>query len=112
MRRVALLLGVISMAFLACQAKSDGAWLKKVSPVDRARTNPYAGSSDAVAAGRNLFLTNCAKCHGDSAEGKGSRPALRSDRLRKASDGEIAWIVKNGTGSFGPVSASASIIIR
>ena len=30
------------------------------------------------------------------AEGKGSRPSLRSDRLANASDGEIAWIIKNG----------------
>ena len=96
MRRIGVLLGLVCIAALMCHAKSDGAWLKKVGSADRARTNPYAGSPDAIAAGRNLFLANCAKCHGDHAQGKGSRPGLRSDRLRSATDGEIAWIVKNG----------------
>lgn len=96
MRRIVGLLGVIWIAALLCHAKSDGAWLRKVGPSDRARTNPYAGSGEAIAAGRNLFLENCAKCHGENAQGRGSRPSLRSDRLRSATDGEIAWIVKNG----------------
>ena len=58
--------------------------------------NPFAGKPDAAAAGQNLFRNNCAKCHGKEAEGKGSRPSLRSDRLANATDGEIAWIIKNG----------------
>jgi len=77
-------------------AKSDGSWMKKVSAADKARVNPYAGNAEAIAAGRNLFVNNCAKCHGENAQGKGSRPSLRSERIAGATDGEIAWIVKNG----------------
>ena len=36
------------------------------------RTNPYAGNRDAVAAGRNLFANNCAKCHGEECRRQGS----------------------------------------
>jgi mono/diheme cytochrome c family protein len=90
------LLVFVLVTSLASFGKSDGAWLKKVSEADRRRTNPFAGNTDAVAAGRNLYLNNCAKCHGQDATGKGSRPSLRSQRLRQATDGEIAWIVKNG----------------
>jgi mono/diheme cytochrome c family protein len=90
------LLVFVLVTSLASFGKSDGAWLKKVSEADRRRTNPFAGNTDAVAAGRNLYLNNCAKCHGKDATGKGSRPSLRSQRLRQATDGEIAWIVKNG----------------
>lgn len=79
-----------------CFAKADGAWMKKVPQGDRARTNPYAANADSIAAGRNLFLNNCAKCHGENAEGKGTRPSLTSARLRIATDGEIAWLIKNG----------------
>ena len=54
------------------------------------------GNPEAVAAGRNLFVNNCSHCHGQNAEGKGSRPALRSERIRTATDGELAWLLKNG----------------
>ncbi len=90
----------ISVALLAtsmmCLAKATGSWLKKVPNADRARRNPYAGSPEAVAAGANLFRDNCAQCHGGNAEGKGSRPSLRSERVQNATDGEIAWLLKNG----------------
>jgi mono/diheme cytochrome c family protein len=77
-------------------AAANGAWLKKVPQADRERVNPYAGNADAIAAGKNLFEENCAKCHGAEAEGKGSRPSLKSDRIAHATDGELAWLLKNG----------------
>jgi mono/diheme cytochrome c family protein len=77
-------------------AEANGSWLKAVPQADRVRTNPYAASGGAVAAGRNLFRNNCAKCHGEDAEGKGSRPSLKSERIQAASDGELAWLIKNG----------------
>lgn len=77
-------------------ATANGSWLRKVPQNDRARTNPYAGDSNAAAAGRNLFRNNCAKCHGESAEGKGNRPSLKSKRIAAATDGELAWLIKNG----------------
>lgn len=89
---LATLLGVSMMCF----AVAEGSWLKKVPQADRERVNPYAGKPDAVQAGENLFRNNCAKCHGANAEGKGSRPSLKSDRLKNATDGDIAWIIKNG----------------
>ena len=89
---IALLL-LVPMVSLAT---ANGGWLKKVPQADRARTNPYAGDSNAAAAGRNLFQNNCAKCHGESAEGKGSRPSLKTERIQTATDGELAWLLKNG----------------
>jgi mono/diheme cytochrome c family protein len=88
----AVLLGASAICFAA----ADGSWLKKVPQSDRMRVNPYARQTDAVAAGVNLYRNNCAKCHGANAEGKGSRPTLKSARMATASDGEIAWIIKNG----------------
>jgi len=79
-----------------CLGAANGSWLKKVPQADRVRVNPYAGDKSAAAAGENLFRNNCAKCHGENAEGKGSRPALKSARIAAASDGELAWLIKNG----------------
>jgi mono/diheme cytochrome c family protein len=91
-----LILAALLATSLFCLAKADGSWLKKVSQADRGRANPYAGKPDAVAAGENLFHSNCAKCHGNNAEGKGSRPSLKSERVKNATDGELAWLLKNG----------------
>lgn len=99
MRGLGVVSGLCSLAALTtalCFAKADGAWLKRVPQADRTRMNPFAGNAEAAAAGSHLFANNCAKCHGDHAEGKASRPALRSERMRDASDGEIVWLLKNG----------------
>ena len=87
---------IMCSASAACFAAADGAWLKRVSASDHARVNPLAGNPEAIASGANLFANNCAKCHGANAVGKGSRPTLRSSRIAGASDGDLAWILKNG----------------
>lgn len=79
-----------------CFARANGAWLQKVPQADHERVNPYAGKAEAIAAGRLLFLDHCGKCHGADAEGKGSRPPLRSPLIRLTTDGDLAWILKNG----------------
>jgi mono/diheme cytochrome c family protein len=91
-----VVLTILFATSVVCLAKADGSWLKKVPQADRARVNPYAGQPEAAAAGANLFHNNCARCHGDNAQGKGSRPSLKSDRIKNATDGEIAWLLKNG----------------
>jgi mono/diheme cytochrome c family protein len=96
MKGKAVFLIMLSAVSAMCLAAADGSWLKKVPAADRGRVNPYIGNPDAVAAGANLFSENCAKCHGENAEGKGKRPSLKSERIRNATDGEIAWLLKNG----------------
>jgi mono/diheme cytochrome c family protein len=88
--------GALLVAGSAVCFAGPGGWLKSVPAADRARTNPYAGQVDAAAAGKNLFANNCSKCHGANAEGKGRKPALVSDVLRNATDGEVQWLIKNG----------------
>jgi mono/diheme cytochrome c family protein len=77
-------------------AESDGKWLHRVPDEDRARTNPIAAQPQAAAAGKMLFAENCAKCHGPDANGLHNRPSLRSERIRHSTDGELAWMLKNG----------------
>lgn len=79
-----------------CFAKATHDWLKNVPQADRNRVNPYAGKPEAVAAGAILFHDNCAQCHGNDADGKFSHPSLRSEEVQNATDGELAWLLKNG----------------
>jgi mono/diheme cytochrome c family protein len=77
-------------------AEADGKWLHRVPDEDHARINPFRGQSQAEAAGKLLFQQNCAKCHGTEANGLRNRPSLRSERIRHATDGDLAWMLKNG----------------
>ena len=84
------------LAALFCVA-ADGTWLERVPDADRAKVNPFAGQADAVAAGKKVFLDHCAKCHGDDGEGRRKKPSLRTARVQHATDGEIFWLLKNGS---------------
>ena len=77
-------------------SQADGKWLRRVPDEDRARPNPLAGQASAAAAGKALFVQNCARCHGPDANGRPNRPSLRSPRIRHAKDGELAWMLRNG----------------
>jgi mono/diheme cytochrome c family protein len=81
---------------VVCFAAADGSWLKKVPANDHAKVNPLAGNPEAIASGANLFANNCAKCHGTDGVGKGSRPTLKSGRIAGTTDGDLAWLLKNG----------------
>jgi mono/diheme cytochrome c family protein len=95
------------IAASALFAASDGAWLRKVPDADRARPNPFAGKPEAAAAGKVLFAENCSKCHGDDGAGRHGRPSLRSQRVQNATDGELAWLLRNGSVWRGMPSWSA-----
>jgi|SRR5580658_778933 mono/diheme cytochrome c family protein len=95
-RRNSAVLSAALIFAAAAYASADGSWLKRVPDGDRARTNPYAGQKDAIAAGGRVFEDHCAKCHGADAEGQGKKPSLRSSRVQSATDGEIFWLLRNG----------------
>jgi cytochrome c oxidase cbb3-type subunit 2 len=75
----------------------DGAWMARVPEKDRIRQNPFAGDAQAAAAGAKLFRQNCSKCHGAEGAGQEKKPALRSDRIRQATPGELEWLLNNGS---------------
>ncbi len=88
--------GLLAGSTVCWAASGDSSSLKKVPAADRARTNPYAGQADAIAAGKNIFANACARCHGANGEGRKGRPALASEEVNAATDGEIQWLIKNG----------------
>jgi len=94
-------------AVFLCIAAADGAWLKNVPDGERQRVNPFAGQKDAIAAGNRIFVDHCAKCHGDDGTGRKKKPSLRTERVQKATDGEIFWLLKNGSLKHGMPSWSS-----
>jgi mono/diheme cytochrome c family protein len=101
------------LTFLALFASSallfaapNGAWLKSVPQSERARPNPYAKDGTAVIAGSILYKRDCASCHGDEAQGIGRRPSLRTERVHDATDGDLYWLLTNGSLAHGMPSWS------
>lgn len=78
-------------------ADAGGSWLQKVPTRDHQRVNPLSGQADAVAAGRLLFQDHCAACHGTNAEGRKKKPSLHTLRVQMASDGDLHWLLVNGS---------------
>ncbi|HEU5350159.1 MAG TPA: c-type cytochrome [Terracidiphilus sp.] len=99
MRRVAIRAATAMMlaAGLVLMMAAGSHWRSKVPADERARVNPYADKPEAVAAGRVLFEAHCAKCHGEDALGRYGRPSLRGEEVRGAADGELFWLLRNGS---------------
>jgi cytochrome c oxidase cbb3-type subunit 2 len=89
-------IALLGSLFLYAEA-GDGVWLTKVPDKQRTRENPFAGRPDAVAAGAKLFRQNCSTCHGGEALGTKKYPNLHSEQVRAATDGELEWLLKNGS---------------
>jgi cation:H+ antiporter len=67
-----------------------------IPATDHARANPVASQPQAIAAGAAGYREHCFQCHGQEARGNASYPALRSARLRRATDGDIEWFLRQG----------------
>lgn len=91
---LALILFFVSAAALLA---ADGSWLHRVPAIERHRVDPYNNQPQAIAAGKFLFAEHCAQCHGSDAHGRHSHPDLRSERVAQATDGELAWLLRNGS---------------
>ena len=103
---VALLLISLGKA-VSVAAASASRW-QHVPAKDHARLNPLAGSPEAIAAGALVYREHCQQCHKANAQGDGhQRPALRSERIRSASDGDIEWFLRQGDLAHGMPSWSS-----
>ncbi|HTF64362.1 MAG TPA: c-type cytochrome [Edaphobacter sp.] len=75
-----------------------------IPSAEASKNNPYVHDSVYVQQGRDIFLSQCATCHG--VDGKATTPIgtgayprvpnLRGPATQKLSDGEIHYIIENG----------------
>lgn len=96
---LALVLGSASICVAA--SDSSGAWLSRVPREDRVRANPELDNPKSVEAGAVVFARHCGSCHGADAAGRGKHPSLRTPRVQQASDGELQWLLLNGSLAHG-----------
>jgi high-affinity iron transporter len=72
--------------------------------------NPVAPEAPSIAAGKKLYASNCASCHGDTAQGDGRAgkqlnppPANLVDAtwIHGSTDGEIFLVIRDGVKDTG-----------
>lgn len=96
-----------AVTMVAAAAESSSRW-EHVPAKDHLHPNPLAGNKEAAAAGDLLYRDHCQQCHRADAMGDGhKKPALRSDRLRGASEGDIEWFLRQGDLGHGMPSWSS-----
>ena len=77
------------------------AWRDGVPAAERAERNPLPVTPANVQAGGQLYGLYCSSCHSEDGAGRRNRPSLRNARVRGETDGEIHWILVNGSKGHG-----------
>jgi mono/diheme cytochrome c family protein len=90
----ALVIGLVAGGHAVVEAANQ------VPPASAAAANPMTATSASVQVGREIFLANCASCHGTDGEGHGPSadfglPAL-DETVPGLSDGSLAYRVTVG----------------
>ncbi len=83
---------------LQCKNAKDapGADINRAPAKAAARTNPYAGNAEALAAGKKIYERRCGNCHGPEGRGNSKAPNLRDPAIQGAPAGSLFWLLKNG----------------
>ena len=75
--------------------------------------NPVKLTSEVLENGQNKYTVYCAPCHDQAGTGQGIINAkeptykpgnLHEDRIKGLADGELFWVIKNGSAGTGMVS--------
>ena len=96
------LLGLIAISiFLA--VRQDTPWL--VPEAEKFRRNPLVPSAESINTIREIYLKDCAECHGESGRGDGTKAAKYNPppvdftdpaRLDALTDGELFYKISEG----------------
>ena len=96
-------LGLLTVALVGLTMAHDDA--PKIVNAQAAKLkNPLTSNAATVDAGRELYLTHCASCHGKKGKGDGGQalgggtPSDLTDATwdHGSTDGEIYWVIREG----------------
>jgi mono/diheme cytochrome c family protein len=59
--------------------------------------SPLTTDAKTTEIGGQLFVVNCSTCHGPQGQGSGNVPALKSEKVQGASEGELFWFITQGS---------------
>ena len=107
---ILLMLGFLALAQEPPKKETPETKVETQVPEDEAkRTNPVRPSEESIAAGKRLFNTQCAMCHGSEGNGKGdladelklnTRDWRDPASLKDKTDGTLFFILTRGHGKM------------
>ena len=82
----------------------------KIPPEAAAKENPVKPTEESLAKGKKLYGYDCAMCHGKNGDGTGDMASdmknipdfTKPDTLKKRTDGELFYVIRNGKGTDMP----------
>jgi hypothetical protein len=114
---------MLSVSVVGAEEKDP---LKSRVPADqmadaKANKNPIASTPESIAKGKALFegKGTCFNCHGKNGDGQGEAGKVLNPSPRdftnckfhkKRKDGELFWVIKNGSAGTGMISLTPAII--
>ncbi len=101
MTRFASLLLCLLIAGCKTNPYVPSPWRSLVPAEVRALPNPVPPMPANLRAGQQAYGQYCAGCHSADGAGRRNRPSLRTSRVRGEADGEIYWILENGSKGHG-----------
>jgi len=125
LKSIGLLTAVMFVVATAAVAEETDPLKPRVPEDQRAEAkamkNPVANTPESIAKGKALFENKgtCFNCHGKTGEGNGPAGAILNPSPRnftnckfhkKRKDGELFWVIKNGSAGTGMVSLIPSAI--
>ena len=96
---------IIAGVLLVSQAPAQSSNFHNAPESAKALKNPYEGQPTPHA--KALFHLRCARCHGENGEGSGNIPALKAEKIKEVTPGEIFWFITKGDVNNGMPSWAA-----
>lgn len=109
-----VVVAISALALAACGGGGSTASEERPAPPAEyaGKSNPVSGDAAAIAAGKDLFATNCATCHGDKGMGDGPtaasldpKPKPLATEMGTLKDDYIFWRISEG-GAFSPFNSA------
>jgi glucose/arabinose dehydrogenase len=85
----------LAVALFSLSAISENTNFHNAPDSAKKTPNPYQGPQHE-AAGKQLYASECARCHGPNAEGSGNVPALVDGVIESVTPGELFWFITKG----------------
>ena len=110
---ILIFVSIGALALAACGGGTTTSPQSATVPAEYAgKTNPKAGDAAATAAGKDLYASNCASCHGAKGMGDGPaaaaldpKPKPLATEVASLKDDYLFWRISEG-GAFAPFNSA------
>jgi glucose/arabinose dehydrogenase len=98
---VVIFIGALSILLAISSLRAQETTFHNAPSSAKEMENPYEGEAEAAQAGKKIYASKCASCHGETGQGSGVVPSLVTGGSQSATPGEVFWFIGEGDVSNG-----------